>query len=285
MPASTIILNSSNVVEKTNNTVYKYKFPSQIDLKNKSIALHSLNIYYSWYNVNQSLYNNNFFQYQWWNSSGVLTTYDVTLSDGNYSIGDLNYVLQSAMFKNGHYVQDNSQSSKNIYYIEIAENITEYAAEINLSPVPISLPSSQIKGGSWALPSTQQTPRIIFPSSSNFRKLLGFNSGIYPATSQSTLYRQLSQNVPIISPVSSLIIRCNACRSYLSNPFDILFSFTAGTTSYGDIIDKNPQHLIFIDVADGVYDDITLTIVDQNFNPMQILDNQLIIQLIIMDRN
>jgi hypothetical protein len=241
-------------------------------------------MYYSWYNVNYKLYNNNFLQYQWWDVNGVLQTYDVVLSDGNYTIGDLNFVLQAAMFKNGHYVQDNNQTTKNIYYIEITENITEYAAEINLSPVPISLPANQIKGGNWALPTTQQTPRIIFSSSSKFKDLLGFNSGIYPPTSQSTLYRQLSQNVPMISPVSSLVIRCNACRSYLSNPFDILFSFTSGTTRYGDIIDKNPQNLIFIDVPDGSYSDIRLTFVDQNFNEMQILDNQLIIQLIIMDK-
>jgi hypothetical protein len=284
MTISTIILNSSNVVKNTNNTIYSYKFPNQLELKNKQIAVHSLNMYYSWYNVNSSLYNNNFLQYQWWDSNGVLTTYDVNLSDGNYTISDLNYVLQAAMFKNGHYVQDNNQTTKNIYYIEITENITEYAAELNISPVPISLPANQIKGGNWALPTTQQTPRIIFTSSSNFKNLLGFNTGVYPPTTQSTLYRQLSQNVPMISPVSSIIIRCNACRSYLSNPFDILFSFTSGTTRYGDIIDKNPQHLVFIDVPDGSYSDITLTFVDQNFNNMHILDNQLIIQLIIMDK-
>lgn len=284
MPISTIILNSSNVVPNTHNTVYSYKFPNQIELKNKKIAIHSLNMYYSWFNVNNQLYNNNFLQYQWWDSTGVLQTYDVVLSDGNYTIGDLNFVLQAAMFKNGHYVQDNNQTTKNIYYIEITENITEYAAEINLSPVPISLPANQIKGGNWALPTTQQTPRLIFSSSSNFRNLLGFNAGIYPPTTQSTLYRQLSQNVPMISPVSSIVIRCNACRSFLSNPFDILFSFTSGTTRYGDIIDKNPQNLIFIDVPDGSYSDINLTFVDQNFNEMHILDNQLVIQLIIMDK-
>ena len=51
----------------------------------------------------------------------------------------------------------------------------------------------------------------------------------------------------------------------------ILFSFPTRITNYGDIIDKSPQHLIFVDVPDGVYDDIRITFVDQNFNSMHIL--------------
>ena len=240
-------------------------------------------MYNSIFNINQGLYNNNFFQYQWWNSSGVLTTYDVVLSDGNYSVVDINYAMQVVMLNNKHYIYDSNQK-KNIFYIEITDNITEYAFELNLTPMPTTFSSYQINPSNWALPSTQQTPRIIFSSTSNFKNLVGFNPGIYPSTPSNVLYRILSDYVPMIDPVSSLIVRCDACRNMLSNPYDVLYSFTLSDVSFGGLLNERPQNLIFVDMLDRVYDSILITFVDQNFNPVHILDNQLIINLIITDK-
>jgi hypothetical protein len=285
MSISTIILNSKNVVPNTNNTSYKYSFPTPTEFKNKSIAIHSINMYNSIFNVNKELYNNDFFQYQWWNSSGVLTAYDVVLSDGNYSVVDINYALQGVMLNNKHYIYDSNQK-KNIFFIEITDNITEYAFEINLTPMPTTLTAYQIHPNptGWILPTTQQTPRIIFPSTSNFRNLVGFNSGIYPSSPSNVLYRKLSDFVPMIDPVSSIIVRCDACRNMLSNPYDVLYSFTLSDVSFGGLLNERPQNLIFVDMLDRVYDSIVITFVDQNFNPIHILDSQLIINLIIMNK-
>ena len=115
MTISTIILKSNNVMTNTNNSSYRYTFPTPTAFNKKSIAIHSVNMYSSIFNINQELYDNNFFQYQWWNSSDVLTTYDVVLSDGNYSVVDINYLLQGVMLNNKHYIYDSNQKEIYLY--------------------------------------------------------------------------------------------------------------------------------------------------------------------------
>ncbi len=78
-----LILSGANVVAGSNNTIYKYQFPQSIQLdKYASIALLKLDIYYCWFNISASLYNNHQFSYKWFNSSESLaTTHTVTLAD------------------------------------------------------------------------------------------------------------------------------------------------------------------------------------------------------------
>ena len=58
MNTQTIILNRNNVVSGTNNTKYVYQFPKKLQVDGQEIALASLNMYYSWPNI-QAMYNNN----------------------------------------------------------------------------------------------------------------------------------------------------------------------------------------------------------------------------------
>lgn len=70
MNTQTVVINKSNVISNTNNTKYIYKFPTPINMINNEITLASLNMYYSWSNM-QNSFNNNILTYMWWDISGI----------------------------------------------------------------------------------------------------------------------------------------------------------------------------------------------------------------------
>lgn len=295
-----IILNSNNVVPNTNNTQYSYKFPSPINLRDKVIALNSIQIYYSWFNINGTLYNNNIFSYTWFNASGVLESKRITIKDGNYSIESLNAYIQLEMKKAGHYVIRNSDNVE-LYFIRLIENPTYYSIQIDIDAMFNSLQATQlinnkaqysVGGGGWAFPPNRVFPQVLFSTSSFIQDFLGFDlvnnsSTYYPASSlvtTNTSYSVLSTKTPITYPVSSIIIRCNLINNSLSNPVnDILYSFSQGSYSYGDLITESPNNLLYQPIGSGSYSNIILTFYDQNLKPMNIKDNQVLICLLIKD--
>lgn len=282
MATQNILLNSSNIVSNSNNSHLIYRFPTQQVYNNSSIAVHSLQLYYSWFNINASLYNNHEFQYRWWNNSGNLNlTRTVTIPNGFYNAGSLTLFLQKEMFKNNHYLTNTE--GKQVYFIEFVENPAYYSVQLNLSPMYSTLPSGWTKGGSWGLPSTQQTPIVNILSVGNFKSLIGFNAGSYPPTTQSTLYQKLSDYAPQLSPISSLILRCNLARNNNALPNDVIYSFSAGATEWGGIINEKPNELYYSPLANGTADKLEITFLDQNFNRVEIIDPNILITIIIKE--
>lgn len=276
-----ILINTSNVIAGTNNSKYVYKFASPQTFTENVIALNTLNMYYSWYNINASLYNNNVFQYKWFNSSGVLSdTFTVTIPDGFYSITSINLYLQSVMLANSHYLYD-TVSKKNVFFIEFVSNPTYYAFQMNLTPMYSTLPTGYTKTGTWALPTSQRTVQVIINSTNNFKSLIGFDAGTYPSTTVTTLYQQLSQKTPVIAPCTSMVIRCNLVRNDLAVPNDVLYSFTQGNAQFGDVLDERPATVYYSPVPNGTYTEMVLTFYDQNFQQVDIKDSQLLMTVMI----
>ena len=306
MNTQTIVLNRKNVIANTSNTKYEYKFPKPVNMTNKEIALASLNMYYSWPNI-QAIYNNNVFTYKWWDYYGNLTSVqNVTIPDGNYSISTLSAFIQSQMLLRGHYLIDPNANKK--FFLELIENPTYYACEITFTsmyakgylpsgwsnPTP---PTTYVNAlgvtvySGWDLPAPApvtnlgQYPQIIMSSSSNIKDFLGFVAGTYPVagTPVSTTYDLLGTVAPQTYPVSALNIQSNFCKSDIAIPDNILYSFSQGNSAYGDLVLIEPQNLIWIKIIDGTYSKLELTFIDQDFNPMKILDNQVNIIILIRD--
>jgi hypothetical protein len=279
-----IIFNSINIVPGSNNTKLRYVFPKAIKFeKNSQIALSSLNMFYSWYNINANLYSNNVFQYVWFNASGVLNkTITVTIPDGYYSIETLNEFVQSVLVTNGHYLTRTSDG-KYIYHIEFVANPTYYSCQLNLYYMLASAESTgYVRGNTtWAFPTARTCPQVIINSTNNFKSLIDFKAGTFPAAQASTFQTFLSTVTPTLSPVSSLVLTCSLCQQDLATPDNVLYCFTAGQTIFGDTISSSPSALSFCNIREGSYNFIDLTIVDQNLNPMNIKDGQMIVMLTI----
>ena len=281
-----LILNSTNVVANSNNTKFIYQFPSAVKFEEGSqIAVSSINMFYSWFNINGNLYNNNTFSYVWFDATGALTvTVKVVIPNGNYSIATLNDYIQSVLVTNGHYIVQTS-TGKFVYHIEMLTNPTYYAVQLNvyyMMTQATATASGYTKGSNtWIFPATNLCPQVIIPSTNTFKSLIGFNSGNYPSTSASTSQSFLSAVTPTLSPVSSVVMTCSLCEQKYSLPDNVLFCFTSGNTSFGDMINIQQSALSFVNIRSGTYNQVQISLTDQNYGMMNINDPQLVIMLTI----
>jgi hypothetical protein len=276
----TIFFNNSHIVNKSNNRLV-FRFSSSTTFKNARVALKSVTMYYSWFNISAA-YNNNRFQYTWFDNTGELnTTVTITIPDGNYSIETLNEYLQSQLIANSHYTTRtvNGQTS-NIYFFEMVANSTFYKFQINCYPMPTSAQNTStyqyVKpvGATWVYPLVATTPQIIINSTNEFKTLLGFDAGSYPAVLQQTKYDVLGQHVPQIDPDSIPIPQ-------YSYPNTILYSFVNNASGFGTTLHSEPNSLSWAKIQDGNYSEISIAIIDQNFHDLIILDPMMSISLLI----
>jgi hypothetical protein len=135
-----IVFNKNNIVNDGNNT-FVYNFPSTVSFPNHEIAVQSINMFYSWNNINVNSSNNTFKIYFPANINGAassafsqLNEYTVTISAGHYEVADLNVLLQNFCLTNGLYLVN--QNGENVFFMEFIVNPTSYAIQINITTFP-----------------------------------------------------------------------------------------------------------------------------------------------------
>ncbi len=272
-----IILNSSNVVDGSNNSIYRYNFPQgSVKFHKSKVAVASISMYYSWYNILASL-GNNTFAYTWY-GFGASSVNTITIPDGFYDIAGLNSYLQSQMIANGHYLVD--AAGDYVYYLEFATNSTYYSIQFNSYPIPTALPVGYSNPAAITFPAVATTPQITIAADA-FRDIIGFNAGTYPAATQATTYSKLSDYTPQVSPVQSVILSCTLLNNKYSNPGTILYSFSPAGTSFGSLIQATPSQFSFVDIQSGQYNTFDIAFLDQTYNYLKINDSNLVVQLLI----
>ena len=276
-----LVLNSSNVIGRDNN-IYKYNFINGMFTipEGSEIALSSITMPYSWFNIT-TVYNNNTFQIIWYGTTA--TTYTVVLPNGFYLISDINNYLESFMILNSLYLIVSSTGNY-IFYVQLFTSSTYYSNQILSFAVPTTLPSGYTTPIGWpGFPVVASTP-LMTVLNNNLTKLLGFSAGSYPPVTQSTNYSILSNLLPPVgSPVNSIIVRCSLIDNAVAMPTDILDSFSINA-SFGSNINYSPNYEKWISVRKGTYSNITITFVDQDFNNIAIVDPNVIITLLIKNK-
>lgn len=286
--ASVINFSSKDVLSNGYNNVLRYNISnSSVNFKDCEVALSSIQMYNSQFNVNAALYNNNTFSIVM-PTAATTVQYDFSLPNGYYSYADITNAIQLRLVQQGAYLIDNA--GNNVYYIKIQTNATYYSASIDVISVPIALPVGWTRPASGlysstgsGLPAVAYTPQIVMTSS--FGTLLGFNASTVPSTQIVTSGQSfLSTKTPQINPVSIYIVRSNLIKNAYSNPPDVLTSFTTQGTSIGQLIDVRPNELAWLDVTDGAKSFVELSIVDQNHMPVRFEDTQINVLLLIRQR-
>jgi hypothetical protein len=273
----TIILNTSNIVENSNNTKLVYNFPSGgFTFKNDMIALLSLYQYFSIFNITSD-YGNNSFSYTWFD--GV--EYSFTIPDGYYEISDLNSYFQSIMIANTHYMTNSA--GQFIYFLEFIVNTSRYAVQINSYPLDTTIQSTNgyilPSGASWSVPTTSTLSQFNI-NTSGFGEVLGYEIGSYPSNQTgSTTASFLSSVAPQITPYSSILVSCNLVNNRAVIPSNILSSYTPLGTSIGGLFKFEPNYLQFADVEDGQYTQFVLEFRDQLSRPIIIRDPNMLMTL------
>lgn len=187
----TLIVNSSNVVANTNNSVFKYNFPAgNVDFKKgQKLALGSIQMYYSTFNIT-SAQGNNQFSYIWVDGREIT----ITIPDGFYDVSTLNDFLHFVMVQQGHYLLDTAGNY--YYFITAVINSATYQIEVNTFPISLATypvatytigtyssstitTSSPTTPVSWSRPTASITPMVRILAN-NFRNIIGFSAGYYP---------------------------------------------------------------------------------------------------------
>jgi len=273
-----LILNGSNLVASdATKSTYRFNFNGTRLIKDTKIAIANVSLFYSWFNISAN-FDNNFFSYTFTNNAGT-STFNVNIVDGYYTIAQLNSYLQSIMIANGHYLVNGS--GQNVYYLEILENASAYAIQLNCFAFPTALPAGFTNPSGVTFPAVASTPQFIIPplTTGTFSTLIGVNPGTYPAVIQATTFSKISDFTPKTTPVENVLVRCSLLNNQISNPGDIIYSFNASGTGFGNLINAAPFQFLYLSVLDGYYSQIEIQFVDQAYRAVNINDPSIVIQL------
>ena len=240
--------------------VYVLNVPCMLELYDMEIALSKAYLNYSWYNVTQS-FNNLSFGYTWTDGN----FYPVSLLQGFYLISDLNNELQLTMKANNHYTTDSN--GNDVYYINFLAN-----PNYNLVTLQCTIE-----------PTTSKTPQLTIQNN-NFGQLIGFPSGSYPPTQQTTNYVANSLNVPQISPVRVVYVTCNLASTSGINSLPNVIECFSPSVQFGSQIELKPFQMVYHPLVDGRYPSIKISFVDQNNNPLQLQDSIDVVECVVRPR-
>jgi len=291
----TLVLNQSNLVLDGQNNKFVYRFPNSVQFKDNYLAFASCSIYYSWFNITQT-YQNNFFTYNWINGAGVATTYTVSIPDGLYEIVTLNQLLQFTMIQNGHYLVDNN--GDNVYYAEFIINPARYAVQINTYLFPTALPVGWTNPAAVPFPPQSFNPIVTIPAklniivgySAGFATDQNLNNAFVPPTSKyvsklgNGTISYISTVAPNVQPNSSLLFSLSNIDNAYSQPSSILYTLVP-SVAVGELISEKPPAFIWTKLINGTYNELRLTILGTDLNPIAINDPAITIVLVIRDAN
>ena len=279
----TLVINTSNYVPNSINQ-YVYTFPSTVKFDDgDSVGVSSCSLYNSTFNITATRGNNTFTIV--WNALAQ-TTFTFTIPDGYYSVESLNFFIQQQCITNNLYV--NNTAGQNVYFLELLTNAPRYAVSLNAYALPTSagattLGYTQPAGATWSYPSAAKCPQLTFANP--FGALIGFTGASYPSTaSVATNQNFISDVTPNLNPVDSYIMTCSLLNSPYSIPSDTFFTIPL-TGGLGELIAVSPSQIVFNNIAPNSYQQIKITFFDQNFQRLEMNDNQLTLTLAILSKD
>jgi hypothetical protein len=266
-----IIVTQNNFI---GDSTFKYNLPNTFDLSRSQIGIEGINMYYSFFNITNDFNNRTFTIGMPEGASYVF--YQVVIDEGFYTVESLNFWLQNFSILNNLYLIN--EFGEFVYYYEIIPNQTYYGIQILLYDLPDTLQAGWTNPG-LSLPTTPKKPIFVVGDSNNFGKLIGFSPGSYNNDSQ------ISDLVPQMSPVSSIIVQIKNIDNRFSNPTMNIMSFSVSNAVFGQMLVFKPTELIYVDLNDGLNNEVILTLLDQNLNRLKFLDNNVTINLVIKTRS
>jgi len=294
-----ITLNQNNIVPDGQNNKLVYNFPNSTVLNDKYVAIVSISMYYSWFNITTANQNNNF-TYTW-TSGAVTTTYTVTIPDGLYEITQINNYFQWACINNGTYYV--APSGDYVYPLEFILNPQRYAVQINTYLIPTSLPALYSEPANFAgWPSVEQNSVITLPSS--FNVIVGYTAGfssnanvgnayVPPASSSNTNYvakdgggtlSYLSNTSPQVQPNNNVLVGLSTINNPYSQPSSIIYSLNPNV-SVGEQIFETPPNFAWCKLIDGVYNELRINLYSNTLQPLLVNDPNMTFLLAIRDAN
>ena len=295
-----IVMNGTNIVQDGQNNKLVYKFPNSMNLTNKYLAVSSVSMYYSWFNIT-AVEQNNTFSFEWVSGLLTRTTYTIVIPDGLWDVTTINQYLQFKFIEFGTYYS-NAQG-ENLYPFELIINVNRYAVQLNTYLIPSSLPVGYTTPSNFpGFPSTAQNVLVTFPS--KFNEIIGYfagftsdvnvgNSSVLPPPTVNTNYASknsigtisyLSNTSPQIQPNSSILFSVSNVNNPYAQPSSIVYSLNS-SVGIGELIVDKPPNYLWTKMIDGVYNELRLALLSPNLKPISINDPNMTILLTIRDKD
>ncbi len=120
-------------------------------------------------------------------------------------------------------------------------------------------------------------------NNSGFGAIIGFLNGTYPPVQSSATYTVNGDLVPQVSPTQSILMQCSVVQNPLALSNQTLHVFTSAGVNYGSLIVSSPAEYNWVPCG-GVVSELVITFTDQNYRPLNIVDTQLTIKLLLKPR-
>jgi hypothetical protein len=294
-----LVLNQSNITPDGQNSELVYRFPNSVVFKDKYIAVSSIAMFYSWFNIINTA-NNNTLTYTWTNTAGTTTTYTITIPNGLYEISEINSLIQYTCINNGTFW---TVAGVNFYPFEIIVNAARYAIQLNTYLIPTTAPAgATIPSNFPGWPNFVQNSQVSFPA--QFNLIVGYpsdfisngnvNNGYVPPTpsnasnnfvskSSSGTLSYLSSFAPQVQPNNNVLFSISNINNPYSQPSSIIYSLCP-TVSVGQQITETPPNFMWNKLIDGTYNELRLQLLGTDKRRLTINDPNMTILLAIRDK-
>lgn len=280
------------------NIITKY-FPGAQQFSRARLSLGKIAFYNSWYNISAARGNNTFSYVFPEGNPNVYVTHKVVLTDGSYeTMEEINDYLQEAMSGNGDsliYYDKEEGTSTETFFIKLSTSTNEYAYKLEIDSLPSfvtagfpnvdgSSPSGYYTGGGVITTANEnQLPQFIIPATSapagsntsgqySFSKTTGFNPGTYGAQGANPPVNFISNFPPQIQYTSVINLACNMVNQGDVNANPNVFYQFVPNAPFGELVAEVPPYPVFVPVGDAVYQYCQISLLDENYNPLQLID-------------
>jgi len=297
-----LVFNQSNISNLATNSQLTYRFPNSVVLKDKYIAVSSISMFYSWFNVTQSAQTNTVI-FTWDSGNPALSNITITIPDGLYEITDINNYFQYFCIDNGFYWIETATGNY-IYPFEIAVNAQRYAVQLNTFLIPTSTPLGYSIPGNFAgWPTVTQNPIISFPT--RFNIIVGYSANFtsnnnlgnayvppLPSTKVQNFVAKdsvgtlsyLSDLAPQVQPNSNVLFSISNINNPYTQPSSIIYSLSP-SVAVGEQIFQIPPNFMWNKMINGTYSEIRLNLLGTDLQPLLINDPNMTILLTIRDKD
>ena len=206
-----------------------FKLTDKLDLRRgqKTVALSNLLIYYTWKNVKSS-YNNNKFK-----TSALTWSEEIELSDGSYSVSDVQDYFEYILKKHNESVDNPSI----IMYINRIENRITF----------------KIKNGYYLELLTPETIKL-------------------PGSTESKITKDKNgENVPYLEVAEEVLVHCNLVNNDYQQDSRILFTFVPNKT-FGSLLEISPTNQVFLETFNSEFQEVKVWFTDQTSKPLELKD-------------
>jgi hypothetical protein len=140
-----------------------------------------------------------------------------------------------------------------------------------------------VASGALAFSTSGYTPQIqiIDTGITSFSAIVGMAQGTYPSTQQTVMYAAKSNLVPQLDPIASVVVGVSNIYNPLANNSQVLHTFTSAGVAYGGLITTSLGQGISYVPMQGATNELTVGLYDQDMKPLQLIDPNVCIRLLI----